>query len=101
MYRLTVCYGHPKDPAAFDDHYRSTHRRLAERIPGLRGLQVAACSSIDPGSPPPFHLVAQLEFDDLDALGAGLASPQGQAATEDAATFADGGITVFVQHDLS
>ena len=35
MHVLTVCYGHPTDPAAFDAHYTSTHAPLAEKIPGL------------------------------------------------------------------
>jgi len=29
MHVLTVCYGHPADPAAFDSYYTSTHRPLA------------------------------------------------------------------------
>ena len=33
MHVLTVCYGHPADPAAFDTYYTSTHGPLAEKIP--------------------------------------------------------------------
>ena len=33
MHVLTVCYGHPADPAAFDAHYTSTHRRWPRRSP--------------------------------------------------------------------
>ena len=29
MHVLTVCYGHPADPAKFDDYYMSTHKPLA------------------------------------------------------------------------
>ena len=35
-YQLTVIYHHPTDPAAFDEHYDSTHAPLASKIPGLR-----------------------------------------------------------------
>ena len=35
MHVLTVCYGHPTDPAAFDAYYTSTHVPLAEKIPGM------------------------------------------------------------------
>ena len=35
MYVLTVLYGHPADPAAFDAYYTSTHVPLVEKIPGL------------------------------------------------------------------
>jgi uncharacterized protein (TIGR02118 family) len=43
---LTVCYGHPADPAAFDAYYASTHRPLTEKIPGLaatRPLRTTIC----------------------------------------------------------
>jgi uncharacterized protein (TIGR02118 family) len=33
MHVLTVCYGHPAGPAAFDAYYASTHAPLAEKIP--------------------------------------------------------------------
>ena len=36
MYRLTVIYGHPLDPEAFDRHYENEHAELVRRIPGLR-----------------------------------------------------------------
>lgn len=36
MHHLIVCYGHPEDPAAFDEYYRTTHRPLADKIPGVR-----------------------------------------------------------------
>jgi hypothetical protein len=29
MHVLTVCYGHPADPAALDAYYESTHAPLA------------------------------------------------------------------------
>ena len=35
MHVLTVCYGHPTDPAAFDAYYTSTHAPLAEKTPGM------------------------------------------------------------------
>ena len=34
-YRIAVCYRHPDDPAAFDDHYRPTRIPLAREVPGL------------------------------------------------------------------
>ena len=33
MHVLTVCYGHPADPAAFDSYYTSTHGRWRRRSP--------------------------------------------------------------------
>ena len=37
MIQLTVLYGHPQDPTAFDRYYREAHASLAKKIPGLKG----------------------------------------------------------------
>jgi uncharacterized protein (TIGR02118 family) len=39
MIKLVVAYGPPEDPAAFDEHYASTHAPLAQKIPGLRRFE--------------------------------------------------------------
>ncbi|MDQ2758470.1 MAG: EthD family reductase [Actinomycetota bacterium] len=98
MHILTVAYGHPTDPDAFDAHYEQKHRGLAEAIPGLKAFTALKCASLD-GTPPPYYLLAQLTFDSEAELGSGMGSPAGQAAAGDVATFADGGATMFVQHD--
>lgn len=38
MHKLTVLYGHPKDPAEFDRYYYETHIPLAKKMQGLMGL---------------------------------------------------------------
>ncbi|MEJ8281927.1 EthD family reductase [Pseudonocardia spirodelae] len=98
MHVLTVAYGHPSDPAAFDRYYETVHQPLAAAVPGVRAIRVLHCAGLD-GTPAPYHLVAELTFDSADAVQAGLASPQGQAAAGDLANFADGGATLFLQHD--
>jgi aconitate hydratase len=37
--KLTVLYGNPEDPAAFDDYYQETHVPLAERIPNVQRFE--------------------------------------------------------------
>src|SRR5690349_13035903 len=61
MHVLTVCYGHPADPAAFDAHYTSTHVPLVEKLPGLDSFTHRHCASLD-GSQPPYFLIAELGF---------------------------------------
>ena len=95
---LTVCYGHPKDPAAFDAHYQATHGPLVEKIPGLAAFTARHCTSLD-GSAAPYYLLAELSFASAEALNAGLSSPEGQATAADLANFADGGVTMFVARD--
>jgi uncharacterized protein (TIGR02118 family) len=42
------------------------------------------------------HLIATLHFDSVDAIKAGLGSPEGQAAGGDLANFADGGADLYM-----
>jgi len=98
MHVLTVCYGHPADPAAFDAYYTSTHAPLVEKIPGLASFTHRHCASLD-GSQPPYYLLAELSFPSQEAMGASLASPEAQAATADVPNFATGGVTIFVAHN--
>jgi uncharacterized protein (TIGR02118 family) len=98
MHVLTVCYGHPSDPAAFDAYYTSAHTPLAEKIPGLVSFTARHCASLD-DSAPPYFLIAELGFESAEAMAAALSSPQGRAASADVPKFADGGVTMFVAHD--
>ena len=91
MASLVVMYGTPADPQAFDRHYHDIHIPLAKTIPGLRRYQVSDGPVLTPAGPSKFHLIATLEFDDLAAISAAFASPQGHAAAADVATFATGG----------
>ncbi|MGW0038135.1 EthD family reductase [Gordonia sp. NPDC003376] len=99
MPALIVSYGHPADPAAFDTYYTTTHRELADQIPGVTRWRAGHCASPD-GSRPEHHLVAVLEFGTMEALQAGLGSPQGQAAVADIPNFATGGASTTVISDL-
>jgi uncharacterized protein (TIGR02118 family) len=98
MHVLTVCYGHPADPAAFDAYYESTHRPLAEKLPGLTSFTARHCESLD-GSQPPYFLIAELAFPSREAMDAALSSPEGHAAAADVPNYATGGATMFAARD--
>jgi uncharacterized protein (TIGR02118 family) len=36
MVKITVLYGHPEDPAAFEEHYTNTHIPLVKKVPNLK-----------------------------------------------------------------
>jgi uncharacterized protein (TIGR02118 family) len=96
MPKLLVLYGKPKDPAQFDAHYFAKHVPMAKRLPGLRRYEVSAGPINMPQGGPPYHLVAQLEFESMQALGAAMASPEGKAVGADLANFASGGADLLV-----
>jgi uncharacterized protein (TIGR02118 family) len=93
MYRLTVCYGHPSDTAAFDRYYEETHAPLARQVPGLAAYTGGRCSSLD-GSEPAYYYLAFLDFATEEDYRGGLGSPEMGKAGADVANFATGGVTM-------
>ena len=96
MATLFAIYQQPKDPAAFDSYYFNTHVPLAKTIPGLRSYKVTRGDVMGMGGKHGAYLVALLEFDSLAAIGAAMASPQGQATAADLANFASAGVDVMM-----
>ncbi|MBF6989657.1 MULTISPECIES: EthD family reductase [Cupriavidus] len=96
MAKLVALYKKPDDKAAFDSYYFSKHVPLAKKIPGLRAYEVSDGSVATPLGESPFHLVALLSFDSLEAIQQGLASPEGAATAADLANFAGAGVDLLI-----
>lgn len=85
MIRVTVLYDQPDDPAAFDKYYSETHIPLAKQLPGLlrytvsRGLRDKQ-----------YYLVAELDFESQEAVGAAFGSEIGKQTAADVENFAAG-----------
>ena len=96
MAKLLALYKHPQDTAHFDAYYYGTHVPLAKTIAGLRRYEVSAGPVATPQGTSQYHLVAELTFDSIAAIGHALASPEGQATGADLANFASGGVDLLV-----
>ena len=96
MIQLTALYGHPQDPSAFDNYYQHTHSPLATKIPGLKGYIANKPATLNPQEPSPYYLIAELYFESMEALQAGLQSAEGQAAAGDTQNFATGGVALVI-----
>lgn len=92
MLKLTVLYGSPTDPVAFEHYYANTHLALAAKIPNTRRIE--ASKVVDAEAP--YHRIAELWFDSADQMDAALSSEEGRAAVDDIGVFATGGATVVV-----
>ena len=92
MATLVALYNKPADPAAFDRYYYSTHVPLAKTIPGLRRYEVNQGEIGTAYTDSPFHLIAILTFDSMDAILAALESPEGKATAADLNNFAQAGV---------
>ena len=93
MTRLLVLYGHPKDPAAFDRHYREVHIPIAKKMKGLRKWTIGKVTGTPGGEPSPYHYIADLYLDSRADFERLLASPEGKAAVADVPNYATGGVT--------
>ena len=96
MVKVTVLYGPPADPAAFEDYYAGTHAGLVGKIPNLKRFEPSKVVGTPDGSEAPYYRIAELVFDDNDELQAALGSDEGRAAVEDMGNFASGGATVLI-----
>jgi uncharacterized protein (TIGR02118 family) len=96
MAQLVVMYKTPKDPAAFDKHYFTTHVPLAKRTPGLRKYEVSKGPVGTPAGPSAYHLIALLHYDDVAAIQQAMASAEGKAAVADLQNFATGGVDILI-----
>ena len=82
MVRFLVLYKQPTDVEAFDRHYRDIHVPLAKSLPELRSYTISRNTAVVRGADP-YYLVAELDWDDMDALKRCFASPAGQQAAMD------------------
>jgi uncharacterized protein (TIGR02118 family) len=82
MVRFLVVYPQPTDAAAFDRHYFDVHVPLAKQLPGLRRYTVSRNTAPIRG-PEAFHLVSELDWDDMESLRRDFASPLGLQTARD------------------
>lgn len=96
--QMVVIYKRPSDVDAFERHYFETHIPLAKKIPGLRKYEVSTGPITTVAGPTNAHLIGVVHFDDLEALKAGFASPEGRAAAADRQLYApdDSGVQMLV-----
>lgn len=98
--KVSVLYDQPTDPAAFEAYYLSTHVPLVNKIPGLDGFEYGkVLPSID-GSPQELFWIATLSFASMEAMGAGMMSPEGVATAEDVPNFATGPVKIVMSEVL-
>ena len=107
MIKLVYCITKRPDLSdeAFFDYWKNIHGPIGRRIPGLRRLvQNHAIASRGEVGRRDFDGVAELWFDDMEALIAARRSAEWQAATADEANFIDAKRTALLvteEHEIS
>ncbi len=95
MMKLTVLFGQPEDPEAFEEYYANHHLPLAARIPNVQRFESGRMRAVD-GSESPYHRIAEMWFESAERMGEAMSSPEGEAASVDLPNFATGGAKFLV-----
>jgi uncharacterized protein (TIGR02118 family) len=95
MVKLIALYKKPSDTSAFDNHYTHKHTPLVKKMPGLKKLEVSNITSAI-GGEAKFYLLAEMYFENEDALNRAMASPEGKAAGKDLMDFAAGLVQMMI-----
>jgi uncharacterized protein (TIGR02118 family) len=87
MVKLIELYRTPENQKEFDNHYETVHTHLVRRIPGLRKLEVAKITGAPIGEYP-YYLMAEIYFDNQEAMQTALSTPEGKSTARDLMNFA-------------
>ena len=96
MIKMTVLYGHPADPAAFENYYVDTHTPLALTMKGVSRMELTKFLKTPDGADAAFYRMAELYFTGVAEMQKAMDSPEGKATGADLANFATGGVTFLV-----
>ncbi len=90
--KLVALYKQPPDPESFDDAYFNNHLPLIEKVPGLQRTLISRFQRTLMGDG--FYMMAEMYFEDEDALKQAMRSPEMGAAGDNLNTFAEGLVTL-------
>jgi uncharacterized protein (TIGR02118 family) len=94
--KVTALYNAPKDPAAFEAYYASTHMPMVYAVKGLARVELAKPLPGPGGKPPAFYRITELWFDSMASMQEITSRPEWKKIVEDVPNFASGGATVLV-----
>ena len=94
--KLTVLYGHPTNPEAFEKYYAATHLPIAGKMTGFTRVELSKGLPGPDGGKPAFYRMAEFWFESASALQACMGSAEGRATSADLSNFATGGVTLLV-----
>lgn len=92
--KLTVLYGAPKDPAAFEKYYAETHMPMVYAFKELKHVEISLGLPGPDGKPPAFYRIAELWFDSPEHMKQVTSMPEFKKIVDDVPNFASGGATV-------
>lgn len=99
MHKLMVLFNSSEDSLTLETQWSNAFVGRAESMPGIRRVSVSRVVG-GPGGGIDLHLLHEFYFDDLNALKAALASPQGQEAGQALMAFAGEQVSIYFAEHL-
>jgi uncharacterized protein (TIGR02118 family) len=96
MIKLTLLYGHPKDPQEFERYYAEKHLPLAAKMKGVDRLELTRFRPGPDSNKPAHYRMAELYFPTEVQMQSTLSSAEGQTAVADLKNFTTGGVTILM-----
>jgi uncharacterized protein (TIGR02118 family) len=87
MVKFIALYKTPADKAAFDKRYFEQHVPICHKIPGLKRVEISKIVG-SPAGQSEYYLICEMYFDNMEAMKAGMASPEGKESGKDVMSFA-------------
>lgn len=93
--KVTVLYGAPQDPAAFEAYYAQKHMPMVYAVKGTR-VELAKLLPGPDGKPPAYYRITEIWFTSLADMKRITSAPEWKQITDDVPNFASGGATILV-----
>ena len=94
--KITVLYGAPKDPAAFEKYYLETHMPMVYAMKEIKRSEISMGLPSPDGKAPAFYRIAELWFESPEYMKQVTSMPEFKKIVDDVPNFASGGATVVV-----
>lgn len=96
MTKVSLLYGHPKNPQEFERYYAEKHLPLAAIMKGMGRLELTRYRPGTDSKKPAYYRMGEHYFPTEVQMQTTLSSPEGQAAVADLQNFATGSVTILV-----
>ena len=94
--KITLLYGPPKDPDAFESYYLQKHMPKIYAVKGVARIEIGKGLPGPDGTPPPYYRIFECWFDNPDTMKDVTSRPEWAVIVADVPNYATGGATVLV-----
>ncbi|HUI29572.1 MAG TPA: EthD family reductase [Candidatus Acidoferrales bacterium] len=94
MVKLVALFKKPPNANSFEEHYQNVHIPLIKVMPGIKKIELSKITGA-PMSQSQFYRMAEMYFENQQALNASMMSSEGITAAKDLMSFAKDVVQMF------